>query len=224
MDILEAIRTRHSVRSYTDKPIEADVIERIKSEIDSCNKESGLNMQLVTDEPNAFDSIMAHYGKFSGVRNYIALIGKKESDLQEKIGYYGERIVLLATTLGLQSCWVASTFSKSTTKKNCEIGKDEKLIGAIALGYGTTQGVQHKGKAMNELCKVDGEMPEWFKSGMEAAMFAPTAINQQKFMFRLNGNRVTAERTGGFYSDVDLGIVKFHFEVGAGIDNFIWEG
>lgn len=223
MNISEAIKIRHSVRSYTDKQIEASIIERIKSEIDICNKESGLNIQLVTNEPNAFAGMMAHYGKFSGVKNYIALIGKKTPDLQEKLGYYGERVVLLATTLGLQSCWVMMTFSKSTTKNNCEIGKDEKLVGVIALGYGTTMGVQHKGKEMNELCKVEGDMPDWFKSGMKAAMLAPTATNQQKYMFTLNGNKVKVERTGGFYSDVDLGIVKYHFEVGAGIDNFMWE-
>ncbi|MEI3552822.1 MAG: nitroreductase family protein [Acutalibacteraceae bacterium] len=43
----------------------------------ACNQESGLHIQLVTNEPKAFDSFMAHYGKFKGVTNYLALIGKK---------------------------------------------------------------------------------------------------------------------------------------------------
>ena len=69
---------------------------------------------------------------------------------------------------------------------------------------------------MTDLCKVQGEMPGWFKDGMEAAMLAPTAMNQQKFLFTLDGEKVTAEKTGGMYSLVDLGIVKYHFEVGSG--------
>ena len=47
-------------------------------------------------------------------------------------------------------------------------------------------------------------------------MLAPTAVNQQKFLFTLNGDEVTAKATGGVYSRIDLGIVKYHFEVGSG--------
>ena len=41
------------------------------------NRESGLHIQLVRNEPKAFDGLVAHYGKFIGVTNYIAMIGKK---------------------------------------------------------------------------------------------------------------------------------------------------
>lgn len=78
MDLLQAMKNRHSVRSYTDRPIEGSTKESLLSFIRQCNEESGLHMQLVLNEPNAFDGLMAHYGKFSGVRNYIAVIGKKE--------------------------------------------------------------------------------------------------------------------------------------------------
>ena len=76
---------------------------------------------------------------------------------------------------------------------------------------------------MEALCKTDREMPAWFRSGMEAALLAPTATNQQKFLLTLDGNAVQAEATGGFYSKVDLGIVKYHFEIGAGTDHFTWK-
>lgn len=77
MDIIEAMQKRHSVRSYLDKPIAADLREKLQAEIKSCNAEGGLNFQLVTDEERAFGGLMAHYGKFSGVKNYVALVGKK---------------------------------------------------------------------------------------------------------------------------------------------------
>ena len=112
MDLMEAVRARHSVRNYTDRPIEGEVLKALEEEIAACNREAGLHIQLVRDEPRAFDSTLAHYGSFTGVRNYLAMIGPKDGDLMEKCGYYGERIVLKAQMLGLNTCWVALTFKK----------------------------------------------------------------------------------------------------------------
>ena len=91
MDLLQAMYDRHSVRSYTERPIEGKTKEDLMSFIEQCRRESGLHLQLVTDEPNAFNSLMAHYGNFSGVRNYIVLAGKKGKELEETCGYYGEK-------------------------------------------------------------------------------------------------------------------------------------
>lgn len=222
MNLNEAMKACHSVRQYTDKPLGTDVILALTEEINTCNKESGLHIQLVTNEPKAFDGFMAHYGKFSGVTNYIALIGKKSADLEEKCGYYGERLVLLAQQLGLNTCWVAMTYSKIKTA--FVIGNGEKLCIVIALGYGKTQGTAHKSKPADEVMKAKKPVPEWFQNGVEAALLAPTAVNQQKFTFSLNGNQVTAKAGLGFYSKIDLGIVKYHFEIGAGRDKFRWGG
>ena len=222
MTILEAIEQRHSVRSYMEKKIPLEIVEKLQEEIRSCNKEGDLHIQLVTNEPKAFDGMMAHYGKFSGVQNYIALVGKRTSDLEEKLGYYGEQIVLLAQMLGLNTCWVAMTVSKGVVKKNIEIASGEKLGIIISLGYGTTQGVSHKSKDMHTLSDSKVDKLQWFIDGMKAAMLAPTAVNQQKFLISFDGKNVNAKSLGGFYSKVDLGIVKYHFEVGAGKENFNW--
>lgn len=218
MNLIEAVKSRHSVRQYENKPIGAEKISQLQAEIDACNQESGLHIQLVTNEEKAFDGFMAHYGKFSGVTNYIALIGKKNAELDEKCGYYGERLALKAQQLGLNSCWVAMSYRKINTA--FVIDQGEKLCVVIALGYGKTQGVPHKSKTIQEVTKADGEMPEWFKNGAESALLAPTAMNQQKFLLSLNENKVTAKAGIGFYTKVDLGIVKYHFEVGAGKEIF----
>lgn len=220
MDLAEAIEQRHSVRSYTEQRIEGEVLAELQKEVAACNEESGLNIQLIVDEPEAFSGFKAHYGKFSNVRNYLGLIGKKEDGLDEKIGYYGERLVLKAQQLGLNTCWVALTYSKRKSK--CVVEKGEKMVCVIALGYGATQGVAHKSKPVSSLCRTDGDMPAWFAAGMNAAILAPTAINQQKFRLTLEDNKVHAESMGGPYASVDLGIVKHHFEIGAGLDNFEW--
>lgn len=213
MDILQAIEQRHSVRQYEDVAIEREKRETLCAEVKKINEESGLNVQIIFDEPKCFDSMLAHYGKFFGVKNYIALVGKKGKDLEEKCGYYGERLALLAQTLGLNTCWVAMSHGKSAA----QIGRDEKQVCLIALGYGKTQGVAHKSKSLTEVSKTDVAMPEWFKRGVEAALLAPTAINQQKFVFELKGDDVYASVSGfGFYAKTDLGIVKYHFEVATG--------
>ena len=209
MEILEIMQQRHSVRQYTDRAIEPEkraVLDALTQEI---NLKAGLAIQIIYDDPKCFDSFMAHYGKFTGVRNYIALVGKKSPKLDETLGYYGEELVLKAQELGLNTCWVAMTHGKSAAV----VGKGEKQVCLIALGYGATQGVAHKNKPMQELCTCAEPMPEWFKSGMNAALLAPTAMNQQKFHFELlpDGN-VKASCGSGFYTKLDLGIVKYHFE------------
>lgn len=221
MDLLNAMKERHSVRAYTDKRIEGKVKEDLLSFIEQCNKDSGLHIQLILDEPEAFDNFMAHYGNFSGVRNYIVLAGKKSSDLEEKCGYFGEKIVLYAQMLGLNTCWVAMTYSKG--KARFHLDKGEKLCLVIALGYGKTAGVPHKSKSRESVMNVQGTPPEWFINGIDAALLAPTAVNQKKFTFTLEGNTVTSKAGIRFYSKIDLGIAKYHFEVGAGKDNFQWK-
>ncbi|MEA4919749.1 MAG: nitroreductase family protein [Clostridiaceae bacterium] len=221
MEIIEAIKNRHSVRDYSSRSIEELLITELQREIDACNKESGLHIQLITEEPKAFGGFMAHYGKIKGVNNYIALVGPKTPQLDEKIGYYGERVALKAQTLGLNTCWVALTYSKG--KSRHAINSGEKLVCVLALGYGKTQGTPHKSKPMESLCLTDVPMPEWFNSGMKSALLAPTAINQQKFLITLSNGKVSAKTTGGFYSKVDLGIVKYHFEIGAGKASFDWQ-
>ncbi|MDD6022850.1 MAG: nitroreductase family protein [Oscillospiraceae bacterium] len=220
MTLEEAVKSRHSVRQYDQKPLDEAVVSALQAEIDACNQESGLHIQLVKNEEKAFDCFMAHYGKFSGVTNYIALIGKKSAGLDEACGYYGERLVLKAQQLGLNTCWVAMSYAKIKTAFTVKPG--EKLCVVIALGYGKTQGVPHKSKGIQDVAKAEDEMPVWFKNGVESALLAPTAMNQQKFSFCLNGNKVTCKAGIGIYTKVDLGIVKYHFEIGAGTHNFEW--
>ena len=223
MTILEAIKARHSVRKYSDKPLEAPAADALNAEILKCNAESGLNIQLVLDEPKAFASGMWKYGQFSGVRNYLVMAGPKGKDAEEKVGYYGERLVLLAQTLGLSSCWVGLTYKKIPGTFTLREGDTVHCV--IALGYGITPGVQHPLKPVDNFYECEGTAPQWFLDGMQAALLAPTAINQQKFRFILHEGGIVEARTQfsmAGYTNIDLGIVKYHFETGAGRDNFRW--
>lgn len=213
MEILECMKARHSVRSYIKKSIEKEKREILDKAIEEINKETGLHIQIFYEEPSCFDSLLAHYGKITGVENYICLVGKKSKDLDETCGYFGEKLVLLAQELGLNTCWVAMTHGKSQAL----ISSDEKEVIIIALGYGKTQGVSHKNKTIEKVCNIDSNSPEWFKKGMEAVQLAPTAINQQQYYFTYKDGKVRAISKFGPCSKIDLGIVKYHFEVVTGI-------
>lgn len=212
MEIIELMKERHSVRQYTDKKIEKEKREVLNALIAKINQKAGLHIQIIYDEPKCFNSMMAHYGKFDGVNNYIALVREK-SKPDEALGYYGKQIVLKAQELGLNTCWVAMTHGKS----KAQIDKGEKLVCLISLGYGKTAGAAHKRKKLSEVCNYKKDMPEWFLSGMEATLLAPTAMNRQKFYFELlpdNSIKITCGK--GLYTKLDLGIVKYHFEVVSG--------
>lgn len=222
MNIEELIRSRHSVRSYTDRIIEPSVEQELTDCITGCNQVSGLHIQLVTDEPDAFGkSLMARYGKFKNVRNYLCLAGKKAKDTEMQLGYYGEKIVLEAQRLGLNSCWVGLTYSKG--KVPCQLEDTERIYALVALGYGDTAGKTHKIKSPQQVGGDISSAPEWFKNGVDLALLAPTAMNQQKFSFEyIEGNKVKASAGRGFFTQMDLGIARQHFEIGAGDVKVEW--
>ena len=227
MTIQEAIEVRHSVRAYKDQPLSEEIVKVLEDEIVKLNNEGQLHIQLICNEPKAFQGTMAKYGKFRNANNYLVMAGKKSEDLDERVGYYGEHLVLFAQTLGLNTCWVGLSYSK--VPRTYVLDKDEKIACYIAIGYGETQGSGHKIKTVEQVSNASDITPSWFKKGIEAALLAPTAVNQQKFSFEyvgMSNNRHQVRAKKGFsmigYTQMDLGIAKYHFEIGAGKERFLW--
>ena len=227
MTIQEAIEARHSVRAYKEQPFTEKIVRMLEEQIAILNDEGQLHIQLILNEPKAFQGTLAKYGKFRGVTNYIVMAGKKSEDLDERVGYYGEHLVLLAQTLGLNTCWVGLSYSK--VPGTYVLDEGEKIACYIALGYGETQGVGHKIKTVEQVSNASDITPSWFKKGVEAALLAPTAVNQQKFSFEyvgMSNNRHQVRAKKGIsmigYTKMDLGIAKYHFEIGSGKVNFEW--
>ncbi len=228
MTLQEAIVARHSVRAYKGQPLSDADASRLQEKIDEVNREGRLHIQLIRNEPKAFLGPFARYGKFSGVTDYLVMAGVKADDLDDRIGYFGEQLVLLAQTLGMNTCWVGLSYTK--IPGTYVLNEGEVIKAYISIGYGATQGVTHKIKRIDQVSNVSDTTPDWFRRGVEAALLAPTAINQQKFSFELlpliDGQlpRVLAKRHFSLvgYTQMDLGIAKYHFELGAGTDNFQW--
>lgn len=223
MTELEALQSRHSVRKYQDRPLEASAVDALLEEIAKLNKEGDLHMQLVLNESKAFKGFLS-YGKFSNVSNYIMIVGKKSESLEYRAGYYGEKLVLFAQSIGLNTCFVGLTYKKVAGA--FEVDDDEKVLLCVAIGYGEAESYRnHKIKRPDQVSNITPNSPEWFKKGVEAALLAPTAINQQKFYFEyIPEDKVKPAKATSLagYTKIDLGIAMYNFEIGAGRQNFQW--
>lgn len=228
MTEIEALKSRHSIRKYKDKPLSEKHVAALNDEINTINEIGQLHVQLVLDEPKAFKGFLS-YGQFTNVANYIMVVGKKSESLDYRAGYYGERLVLFAQALGLNTCVVGLTYKK--VQGTIDIGDDEKIVVCIAIGYGDEEGRKHKIKSPAQVSNISERTPEWFAAGVEAALLAPTAVNQQKFYFEYIAPtsdeakpRVRPIKKPSLvgYSKIDLGIAMYNFEIGAGKENFDW--
>lgn len=212
MTIREAIDARHSVRRYTKRPIDGAILKALEDEIKACNAESGLSIRLFLNDPSAVKGLWA-YGSFENADNYIVLAGPDTDDLYRLSGYWGERLVLFSETLGLSTCWIAGSYKKSRVKKLLSDG--EALAAIASIGYAAKPGMPHRSKSFEQVTEIEGTAPDWFRAGVEAALLAPTAINQQRFRFTWKDGKATLRALSGPYSMIDLGIVQYHFEIGA---------
>lgn len=219
--IMDIVRARHSVRSYRPDPIDDGTMAALLAVVDDCIQQSGLDIQVVPDNPEVFQ-LIAHAGFVRGATTHIAFVTDGRSQ-DEAVGYWGQRLVLAAQALGLNTCWVAFIARK---KSHARVPAGKTLRIGIALGYGTTQGEPRKTKSIGELSTIEcGNTPEWFALAMEAAQLAPTAMNNQHFCItlRADGQTVSAQATkNGAWDAVDLGIVKRNFEEAANETGADW--
>ena len=217
MTMIDAARARHTVRSYTDAPLPADVVEALGARVAAVNESHDTAIELRVDDVEAFGVVLRAV-LARGVRNYFVLVAEDVDGVDERLGHAGCDLVLYAQTLGLNTWWIAGTYSFKRMQKAYP---GLRVAGVIAVGYGKTQGKQHRSKTAGEVSGYEGEPPEWFERGVEFALLAPTAINMQDFELLGRGNEVSASYAASPFSGVDLGIVKYHFELGAG-DAFTW--
>ena len=132
MTLYDAIFERHSVRDYLEQPFPREIRYDLGEKADDISEEGDLNVQLVIGEKEAFSGINS-YGRFHGAQNYFIMIGRKSPDLDMRIGYYGEKLVLFLQTLGFNSCWVGMTYKKvPAAYRLCD---DEKIVCVIAFGF-----------------------------------------------------------------------------------------
>ena len=205
MDVKLAMRQRHTVRKFTSELLSPELISQLNDRVRANNERFGLAISLkVGDESALPGALKLFFAK--GVRNYFVLAGSDRPGLDEDLGYASADLMLFAQALGLNTWWIGGTFSRKNVEQAVP-GK--KVIGIVAVGFGVTPGVAHKSKTAAEVSSYEGPAPQWFADGVQAALLAPTALNKQCF------------RIVGAGSGAGIGIVKYHFELGAG-NAFEW--
>lgn len=223
-----AIEQRTSRRAYQAQRIEPQKTVQIKDLICEINEETGLNLQFVENGDHFLSSFKASYGLITGMPSLIALVGDAgDPELKQKIGYYGEFIVLECVSQGLGTCWVAGTFDRKKCMESIRIKDGEDLICVLAVGnVAQNKNVKELlisklsgGKqSFDELLKArDCSLPAWVASGIEAARLAPSSTNGKPIGYRYRDNKLTAFVTKKNHEaeQIDLGISMAHFQLGA---------
>ena len=224
MTDLEAIRVRRSRRAYTG-PLETKDVLALQAEIAALALDSGLHITLVEDGASLFGGITKSYGMFSGVHSLLALsCGANNAPAREAAGYYGQRLVLDATKMGLGTCWVGGTYDRKKMADLAPAGTE--ILVVITLGpvkekptfvERTVRVATHRGGPdIGGLYVADEIPPAWFLDGVRAAALAPSALNKLPTRFAWKNGVATAfVPEGRALNLVDLGIAKLHFEVAA---------
>lgn len=216
MTLKQAAEERHMVRKYTPQPLGDDVVSALGARVAELNARHGLDIRLVTGEDTAIWGVMKLVAK--NVRNYFVLAGDAAADLALRVGYASADLMLFAQTLGLNTWWVGGTFNRSVGHHV----PGKKVVGIVAVGYGAVQGEPHKSKLPDAVSSYRGVAPQWFAEGVRFALLAPTALNRQAFRLEGEDGKVKLVYGNGPFDAVDAGIVKYHFELGAGHSSFEW--
>ncbi|MGL4762203.1 MAG: nitroreductase family protein [Sarcina sp.] len=225
---IEAIESRKSIRRYKLEVISSPKIRSIQELIEKINENEKINIKFIKDGKKAFTKFKSSYGMFEGVRSFIALIADKNlTDYKKKLGYFGEMIVLEATSLGLGSCWVGGTYDKEYCLKELGIKESEELVCLITIGT-SNERVKFRDKFMKTLLKNTKEIedfldsdqinvPAYIKGGLKSVLRAPSAVNKKPIRYEYKDGKVyanIAKENHGF-EEVDLGISMLHFELGS---------
>jgi nitroreductase len=219
-ELLEALYNRHKVTKYRSQKLSKKTLEKINSFISDINSESNLDFAINLDDSMCLSFFFKHFVSKNAC-NYIVLAGDINKNLEEKAGYYGMKFMLYAQTLGLNSWWISDTYNKKYISKKYPL---KHIVGIIIFGYGENNGTPHKSKAMSEVSSYIGKSPEWFKDGVKACLQAPTAMNRQAFFVSGNNNKIVLECSSDQkYCNIDKGILKYCFELGAGTNNYSFE-
>lgn len=231
MESRTAMELRKSRRHYSAEPIPEESAETLLALVKEINRETGLHLQMVFDHGEAFHGLRKSYGLFSGVQHYLVLAGDNTiPNIYEKMGYYGEKWVLLATSLGLGTCWVAGTYDKKSVY--CHLENNEEIAAVIPYGnYNEKESLfsnmlrkqmHRKTKGIEELLYAVDQPPNWVLKAMKYVVKAPSAANRQPVKFTYSEGLVMAAITGdSIAQQMDMGIAKLHFELGT--EGGIWK-
>lgn len=242
---LELLKDRHSVRNFSDRPIESGAINSLRALVTMINThEAGMKFQLMLDEGAPFKGFTSSYGVFKGVRNYLACVVDPAFDhASERAGYFAQSFVIRALELGLGACFVSGTYNRDAV--GCQMRAGEKLLFVVPFGYPAESGgslvsrvavkMMHRKKfELRDFFQGDEENYNlalqrfpWLPAALEAVACSPSARNKRPvrlcYDVLARKSKLCALVDGGNPSNlIDLGIAKYNITAVAPDGEWEW--
>jgi nitroreductase len=228
-----AIFKRKSRRNFSVTIPELGKIARLEKTCREFRPFPEARAELVKRSPHEiFKGIIGRYGKVTGAPYYLAFIGQMSSPrVQESVGYVGEALILEATAIGLDTCWVGGLFRPGLVETHVSLGDGEKVLSVTPIGHAqdfnnfTERSFKRfarsaKRKSLKQLIIQDNVIPPWASKALEAARLAPSAANRQPWRFQLDDESITVSLDSqkdatAISKRLDCGIAMLHLELGA---------
>lgn len=225
---LDAIQSRISSRRYNGEAIDVALLDRLDQ---TCQRLSGTEAParavLVRQAPpEVFTGLVGSYGRVAGAPSLVAFVGA--DDAAHDIGYVGEAVILEATMLSLDTCWIAASFDPERAGRLAELGEGERVHAVTALGHATGEiGVAeklmraavHARKRLptDTIAPGHERWPEWAREAVAAVRLAPSGANRQPWRLHMDGDALVITEAPKVYwtAPIDFGIAMLHAELGA---------
>ncbi len=242
--IIEIIKSRYSCRSYDGKPLDGEAEKKLSDYIDEINQEAEIKARFIyiANRPDCgAPAKLGTYGMISGAVSYIAGICDNDEKDFAQFGYLFEKIILFATALNIQTCWLGGTFNRNDFIQTIGLNDSEYIAIVSPVGV-KKQKPRFLDGAMRKVVGADNRKPfdELFfdenlsvplsvkKMGdyitpLETVRLAPSASNKQPWRIIKNtdGYHFYLKRNKGYPSSRydmqknDIGIAMCHFELTA---------
>lgn len=231
--ISEIIKKRHSVRSYDNRELSKEIIEKLHNYLNEINNSKGIfggsvRVELVQKQIGEKEVKLGTYGVIKGANYYLAVAYKNSDYALEDLGFLFEKVILYCTSLGLGTVWLGGTFNKSNFSKAIQLNEDENLPIVAPVGIEAEKksviakvfgGSSSKRKDFSQIffnenfdTPLTKEEAKDYGEVLEMVRIAPSAMNKQPWRILKEGNSYHIYREGkAEVNRIDIGICICHF-------------
>jgi nitroreductase len=221
--ITDIIRQRVSVRTYDPTPLGPDTRRALEEYLRLMARGplgSRLRFMLVAAGEEDREALqgLTTYGLIRGASGFVlGAVQAAERDMED-FGYAGEQIVLLATGLGLGTCWLGGTFGRSRFAERVNLQPEERMPCVISVGLPAERRtlidrvIRRSAGADRRLpwqrlffdgsweAPLDEEAAGAYQAPLEMVRLAPSASNRQPWRVLRQGQawHFCLQRTPGY--------------------------
>ncbi len=236
-DFLELAKTRRSVRTFDEKPIDENLLEQLKVFANEVANPYNIpvRFEFLDAKSNNLSSPV-----LTGENMYITAVVDKGQYAEEAYGYSFEALLMKAHELGLGTVWIGGTMPRGRFEEASNLSENQIMpcvspIGYIAKSMSMKEGLMRKGVKADKRFDFDklffnGSFDKGLseedatglgvKNALEAVRVAPSAVNKQPWRVVIGDNvaHFYIKHDKGYVTEnydlqkIDLGIGMYHFE------------